>query len=203
MATPLGHALAGLSIACLIRRPREVSSPRWLAFSVVAANLADADFILGFLIGDINRFHQLFSHTFLAACLFGAAIALTAPSWRLSLGSRRLWLVSAGLYASHLALDFLTRDQRAPFGQFLFWPLWPEALISSWTPFGGIKHGVPGDSILEFVENLFSVQNLWVLALEFAVLGPFFGLACLAAARRDAWMKIATRSGAQAEREGF
>ncbi len=136
----------------------------------MAANAADLDFIPGLLIGNINQFHQGASHSLLAAVLFGGIVTLMMrPFCAMAV---RIGMVSVGLYASHLFLDFFSRDIRAPFGQPLLWPFSSEHFISPWSIFGGVQHGVPGDDVSTFLAQLFSWHNLGVLGLEVLLLLP-------------------------------
>lgn len=170
MSTPLGHSLLGLSAASLGERRVPLPPLAWYGFAVVAANAPDLDFLVGQLLGDANRYHQQFSHSILAALLFGALAAAIARFFVSQ--PLRLGLFSALVYSTHLLLDYLTYDGRPPFGIPLLWPLSEEHFVSPVTIFHGVRHGVPGDSIESVLAQIFSWTNVSVLAVEAAVLVP-------------------------------
>lgn len=173
MASPFGHILIGTGIGFGL--PRRNPHWGWLTFAAFAACTPDLDFLPGLMVGDINRYHQLASHSFSAMLLFGIAIGMLGRSlgrngWRVGVGA-------AVLYGSHLAVDVFTHDIRPPYGIPLFWPFYDEHIMAPWTPFGGIRHGVPGDPLSVFLRNIFSWHNLAPLAIELFVLGPIALLA--------------------------
>ena len=171
MATPIAHSLFGLACVRLGNTHWRAPAWRWYLFAIVAANAPDLDFIPGLLVGDINRFHQGPTHSLTAALLFGV-FATLAARW-LQSKPLHVGILGTALYSSHLLLDFFCRDGRPPFGQPLLWPFtdthWiaPQPLFS-----GGIKHGVPGDSLVVFIQNVFSWHNLGVMAMEAVILLP-------------------------------
>ena len=142
----------------------------WWALAVFAANGPDLDFLPGLLVGDINRFHQGPSHSLAAAMIFGIIVFLVARS--LSGPAMRLAVLGFLAYGSHLLLDFFTQDKRAPFGIPLFWPVSSDSFMSPWQVFGGVKHGVPGDSLETALGYVFSVANVATVAVEVVVLAP-------------------------------
>jgi inner membrane protein len=174
MATPLGHSIVGLATGRMAGDVGRRSPWRWYAFAVIAANAADFDFIPGLLAGDANRFHQLASHSILAAVVFGLLTGLVVRgrvAKPVGLG------FAAGLvYATHLLLDCLTFDGRPPVGIPLLWPFSDETFIAPVTVFNGVMHGVPGEGLGAVLGQIFSLHNLGVLALETAILMPLAAL---------------------------
>ena len=143
-------------------------------FAVVAANAADLDFVPGLMVGNVNLFHRGVSHSFAAALVFGLLAGLVS---RLASGtSWRIGLAAIAIYSSHLVLDFFTSDIRAPFGSPLLWPFLSDHFISPWTVFGGIKHGVPGESVWEITKQVFSWTNAAAIGLESLVLLPVLAI---------------------------
>lgn len=169
MASPIGHSLLGLSVA-LGARPAGTWLWPCLALGVVAANLPDLDFLPGLLIGDANRFHQGPSHSLAAAALFGGLVYL-GTRWAGG-PAVRLAVVGVLAYGSHLLMDLMTEDKRAPFGIPLFWPASSEHHMATWQIFGGVKHGVPGESLPVVLGQIFSLANLQTIAVELVVLTP-------------------------------
>ena len=117
MPSPIGHTLAGCAVA-LALIPSGVPQA-WEAWAVclISANMADADFIPGLLIGNPRAIHRGPSHTIIAACIV-AATGASLWAW-----SPLPWLLRAGLiflaYGSHVGLDCLTPGRALMLG----WPL--------------------------------------------------------------------------------
>ena len=117
MPSPIGHTLAGCAVA-LALIPLGVPQA-WEAWAVclISANLADADFIPGLLIGNPRALHRGPSHTIMAAGIVAVAGA-SLWAW-----SPLPWLLRAGLiflaYGSHVGLDCLTPGRALMLG----WPL--------------------------------------------------------------------------------
>ncbi len=182
MATAVAHSIVGLAGGHLAGRGVLGSKWRWYLFAVVAANAADFDFLPGLLVGDANRYHHFASHSIFAALLFGFLVALAVVGrYKHPL---KLGVVSAIIYATHLLLDFFTGDARAPYGIPLFWPISDEHFIASFTIFGGVKHGVPGQDVAVVMQEIFSRHNLKVLLYEAVVLAPILVISWITAAFR-------------------
>ena len=121
MATPIGHAVAGLVISG-VSKPQTRKERIALALVCTFAALApDLDVIPGLLLGTPARFHGGISHS------LGFAVALSlaiAGAYRLvGKPSKEIFLLAVTAYISHLALDMLGPDGRPPYGIPFFWPL--------------------------------------------------------------------------------
>ncbi len=155
---------------------------RVIGFYVFAANAPDLDFVPGLLIGNPNRFHHGVSHSIGFALLF-AIVAALILRWREREWRWRHFLVFLGLYASHLALDYLSTDLSPPYGLPMFWPA-NDAYFKSPVPvFPDIRRI---NSTGRFFQSLFSAHNLWAATVECLVLVPLILLAV-------AWEKRAGR----------
>lgn len=167
MALPIVHATAGYLVYRLEarrdRRPAARSGwPRAFAFMALA-NLPDADFVVGLVLGRPGDFHRGISHTVLAALVVGAALA-TLASWR---RRERWWpaaLTFAAVYGSHLVVDALTIDARGPAGARFFWPLSDAYFIFPFTSFGEIL--IDGGSRRGFLASIMRWPTVVVLARE-------------------------------------
>ena len=162
MATPLGHALAGLALGPLIawRRP---FLGHWADLALFAAlsQLPDLDFLPGLLIGRPEAFHHAQSHSLGAAVLVGLLAALYGrtrdEAWR--------WgLLGFALVMGHVLLDAIGQDSSYPYGVPLWWPLSNDYLLSDWTPFLDIRRKPLGWGIVW--------HNLQAMGLEVLLLGP-------------------------------
>lgn len=119
MPSPIGHALAAVSLHALAV-PRDSWPPRRsLAVVVLAAWAPDLDLLLRFVDG--RNHHQAESHSVGAAAAAGLAVWLLALLRRWP-GGASLGLLAAGGWLSHLFLDYLGRDTHPPIGLMLLWP---------------------------------------------------------------------------------
>lgn len=198
MASPVAHALLGVAVGEGTRgrdalqpvdrpsasRLRNGTPQRWLlpAVAAFAAVAPDLDFLPGIVLGDPNQFHQLQSHTLLAALLVGLAAGLATVPTRLS--SLRVGVAVGLAYASHLLLDVFTRDLGAPFGIPLLWPLSSEHFILPWPLFRAIHHGLPGQDLGTALGELISVHNLAAVGIELVITLPIVLLVHLFSRRR-------------------
>jgi membrane-bound metal-dependent hydrolase YbcI (DUF457 family) len=120
MPSPVGHALAGLTVHLLTARDRtELTSVRHAAVAVGAALAPDLDFLLRLVDG--SNHHQGASHSIGAALLAAAAVAVLAwvVRWPRALG---LGLAAAAGWGSHVLLDYFARDTHPPIGIPVLWP---------------------------------------------------------------------------------
>jgi hypothetical protein len=105
MPSPLGHALGAVAAGWLAQGRR----PSWRSTAVlVGVGLApDLDLLAGT--------HSTYTHS------VGAVALATAVTWTLSRDRR--WALAVGAaWASHLLLDWLGTDTRAPIGIMALWP---------------------------------------------------------------------------------
>ena len=77
-------------------------------------------------------------------------------------------------YISHLVLDMATIDKSQPYGIPLYWPFSEEHLRLPWQFLGGVKHGIPGDDLNTFINQVLSWHNLKVIFTESLIFVPFF-----------------------------
>jgi inner membrane protein len=139
-------------------------------FASFAGCAPDLDFVPGLLAGDMNLYHQGASHSIVAALLFGV-FTLFVVRW-LHSSAIQVYVSGTLAYASHLLLDFFCYDGRPPYGQPLLWPFVEGHWIASEPVFSGIRHGVPGDSFVEVMADIFSYPNMMAIGLEAAIIIP-------------------------------
>jgi len=156
MPSPVGHALGGLAAAfvadCLVRRP-SLTVPL-LAASAVLAVAPDLDILAGS--------HRTYSHSIGAVAIVGIAswLALRATGSR---GAGAAALTAA--YASHLALDWLSKDTSHPSGLTALWPFTTAYYTSGWNLFGEISRRY-------WLPQEFIVGNITAALWEIALVGP-------------------------------
>lgn len=174
MASPIGHGLLGAALGWGVGRAdlrRDLPLSALAAFSAIAPDL---DFLPGLAIGDVNRFHQGAGHSLGAAVLYALVLFLVLMAAGRG-GARRAasYALIGGLaYVSHLTMDYLTLDQRPPFGPPVFWPLSSRHFMAAHPIFRGLLHGVPGDSLGASARAIFSAHNLTAVGLELALVLP-------------------------------
>ncbi|MFI5184906.1 MAG: metal-dependent hydrolase [Vicinamibacteria bacterium] len=121
MPSPVGHALAGLTVHVLAaRHPSDLHDRRRAAVAVAAALAPDVDLL--FRLVDGRNHHDYETHSIGLACAaaFVAFGAARAWGWArpVNLG------VTAGLaWVSHVLLDYLNVDTTPPIGIMAFWPI--------------------------------------------------------------------------------
>jgi len=199
VASPIGHSIIGLALT-EAGNPSAPSRRWWYALALLSVNFADLDFLPGLLIGDINRFHRSITHSLVAALIFGVCVALVARLWRAP--AVRAGVLATVLYTTHLLVDFLSGNPSEISGQPLLWPFFRDDVMSPWSPLTGVFHGGPGDGFWEFVQIVFSWQNLETILVEALVFAPLLLLALVlrrvTAARQERWKIEPRRSEPEA-----
>ncbi len=121
MASPVGHALAGLVIHVATARDGGELRSKWRAALLAGVTLLpDLDLAANVLRG--ANHHQRESHS------LGAAALVALACWAVGLVRRwptpgRWALIVGGLWASHVLLDVVAGDTSPPFGPMALWPV--------------------------------------------------------------------------------
>ena len=179
MPSPVGHSLIGLAVGLAWLLPR---GPRaglgellracgpYVPWLLLAANLPDLDYLPGLLVGELNRYHHLYTHT-LGWVLVTSA--LMAAGWRrfqpVSYG--RCFLLLVMLQASHLLADMFTADGRAPFGIMALWPLHAGYLQADIALFPMPRKATVGEMFQWYNVGVMAREALVALPLLLAVAG--------------------------------
>lgn len=167
MPSPVGHVMAGITVA-LLARPfleRVASSPSITRLAILSAAAACApDFDLLFWHG-----HRRATHSLFAVALVGVTTMLVARVLR------RQPVVVIGVvigcaYGTHLLLDWLGEDMGPPAGIQALWPWTDEWFVSGTDLFDGIDR-----------DDLWSIKtiraNVAAVLREIVLLGPLCYLA--------------------------
>ncbi|MDO8795280.1 MAG: metal-dependent hydrolase [Vicinamibacterales bacterium] len=177
MASPIGHALAGIAVAWGadlvpgIRSWRTApSSASWyeragagltLTCAVLAA-APDLDLFFG-------RFHRTVTHSLISVAVVAGVAALVAARARLPRLARgamtRIVIMCAGAWATHLLLDWLTADRSTPRGIQLLWPFEGRWFISGWDIF-------PGSERRQLFSAATMRRNVEAIVQDVAILMP-------------------------------
>ncbi len=194
MALPIAHAAAGYLVHRAGRRVPEWAGWRGAAALMLVGNLPDADFLVGFVLGRPGMLHRGFSHTILAAALFGVAVGVLVRTFQ----GRRFTpaaLLFGGAYLSHLLLDWLTIDTRPPAGGQFLWPFSSAYLASPVTIFTEIH--IDGRTRESFLASVVNWPTVRVLAREVVIaalaIGTWLGLERLRAARERPFVLVGGR----------
>lgn len=168
MPSPVAHSLLGYMVSQATAGAD--GEPQWwrVGLYIVAANAPDLDFIPGFLVGDPNRFHHGVSHSIGFAILFAGVFSVGLALLKQEV-IRKNFFTFFCLYASHLGLDYLSLDLRAPYGLPALWPL-SDAFYTA--PFAFLLDIRRASSFDEFIPSLFSWHNLAAVGVELLVLLP-------------------------------
>jgi membrane-bound metal-dependent hydrolase YbcI (DUF457 family) len=176
MASPLGHALAGLALARAFPDASARGAPALAIGCVALAVAPDLDFLPGLLQGQPALYHQGPSHSLIVgwAVSLGAALLLAGDRRQLL----RTWLLLFAAFGSHLALDSLGPDGRPPIGMQLLWPFSDTSWLAPVTLLPGVQHAVSGsEGPREWLAMVFSWINVRAILAEFLVVGPLLILA--------------------------
>jgi inner membrane protein len=170
MPSPIGHTLAGISGFYLvypqIPKPQKIAA---LLTAIFVANAPDLDIFAGLILHqNPGILHRQATHSFIVAIVLGCLIAgiirllnIKNASW---IG---LWF--AGLYASHICLDWLVADDGFPYGLQALWPFSQDYFISPLTIFNGFDYATEG---LTMIQSMMTFNNLIGTLKEFAILTP-------------------------------
>jgi len=171
MSSPIGHSLAGWVIASFRSRSLKPTNLKELALYIFIANTPDLDFIPGALIGQPNLYHHGISHSIGAGliCAMVMAFLITIRN------KKRLWrefLFIFAIFGSHLLLDLISVDGRLPLGIPIFWPLTDHYFMIPILP--PVMHSVLDNATMtQFLADVFSLHNLYVVGLEILLTVPF------------------------------
>lgn len=181
MASPIGHALAGIAVAWgadLIPGTRawRIAPPSasWseragngltLACAVLAA-APDLDLFFG-------RFHRTMTHSFFSVAIVAVVAAVVAARAQLPRAARgattRIVFMCAGAWATHLLLDWLAADRSTPRGIQLLWPFDGTWFISGWDIF-------PGSERRQLFSAATMRRNAEAITRDVVVLAPIVAL---------------------------
>ena len=174
MPSPVGHALIGLTAANIVLKRQLYQSVCWIIFVVFAANAADLDFLPGWLVGDINRFHHGISHSIGMAFIF--AVLCVFISQRFTARTRLVFTLALVIYLSHLLADYLGVDRVEPYGAPFLWPFSEDYYLAPVQLFQPIEHGNLGEIASSVFDKIFSYKNLLAVLIEVIIIGPLWGI---------------------------
>lgn len=167
MASPVGHALIGLSAYTIGVRCRFWTPGRATLLAITAVSLLpDLDFLPVLFIGfdKANQLHHVYTHT-LGFCLLGGVLGGMAAQYTGRFSFKIGFLASFSLLTLHLLADTLCFDNRPPYGAMIFWPLSERYLVSPVSVFMGVAK--------QDWRTLFGWYNVISITWEMIILMPF------------------------------
>jgi inner membrane protein len=171
MPLPLAHSIVGYAFAAAtgIRFRRDTVTA--ILFSVVVANLPDADFLPGALRNQPVLYHRTVAHTLPAALVCGLIVGIVLTRF-----GKRFWeitLLGTVVFASHLFADMVNLTGNN-FGVQILWPFtddWysvdtPLQRYSAWFNFDR------GEDSAGFFASFFSVSFVRAVIMQSLVFAP-------------------------------
>lgn len=173
MPPPVGHSLAGITVALAgerERRPRDFRgflASQTTVLCVALATLPDVDLLC-------PGFHRTATHSVtatIAVAIIASVLTARAPSGASGTNAafRRIaWstvVMCAAAHGSHLLLDWLNCDLSEQPGIQALWPFSDRWFSSGWCVF-------PGEERRHIFTVAAMIRNLTVLAWELGTLGP-------------------------------
>ena len=167
MASPIGHTLCGCIVYVASTNIKYRINWKVLLGLLLIANLADIDYVFGFIVGKPNFYHHQFTHSVGFSLILAAGVALYWKVKYLSNYLKTFFLIFT-VYGSHVLVDYFSKDTSLPYGEQLFWPFSTKYFLSSFSIFRDIhKANTSG----EFFSALFSYYNLTTVLTEITILG--------------------------------
>ena len=167
MASPVGHSLFGLGIYSAANNQLNWKE---IFVYVVLANLADFDFLFGFVVGEPNKYHHQFTHSIVMAVVIAGIFAFMYCRKNKD-KLVKIFVLFFSVYFSHILIDFLTVDKSFPFGEQLLWPFSNHYYLSPVCVFMDVHKS---DSSNDFFRSLFSMHNFVMVLSEIGIFGTFF-----------------------------
>lgn len=168
MPSPVAHVLGGLATAfvvdSLVRRP-SLTVPVLIGSATMAV-APDFDLLAGT--------HRTYTHSIGGVAIVGVIcwLVVRARSSRMTTAA-----VLTAAYASHLLLDWLSKDTREPSGLTALWPFTTKYYQSGWNVF-------PEISRRYWLLDEFIFSNLRAAAWELAVMTPLLFVAWVVWSKR-------------------
>lgn len=181
MPLPVAHSAAGLAGYLVFKKAQtNTTKSRELAFvglCLFLSTVQDIDFLPGFMIGDIGRFHHGPSHSLFVSTGLAILMAMFAMTWLKGIGKKRIFAACMISSLSHPVLDYFSEDTSVPYGVPLFWPFDIGYYISPFALFMDVRRNQ--DSIFNFFKSLINRHNGMQIVIEsffaglilFAILG--------------------------------
>jgi inner membrane protein len=170
--------MLGLALGFAYILPRGLFRDWWVAIRknwglllvfLFLAESPDLDLLPGLLIGNLNAFHHIYTHTLGWVFLVSLGLYLCWRPFHPKDGWRcLLFFFLASL--SHLVVDYMTQDTSYPYGVMGFWPFYRDYVLSKYALFLGPEKST--------VAAIFQWHNVKVMVLDFLVCLPVLLAVC-------------------------
>lgn len=125
MPSPIGHSLAGgiiyvISVKQVAKTWKSLLGG--ILFCLIYSNLPDIDFLPGIIVGSLNKYHHVITHSL----FFSVVLALLTGF----IAGRKAGWLSFILLGIHIIMDYFTADTSFPYGMTIFWPFSNTYFIS-------------------------------------------------------------------------
>lgn len=170
MPSPIAHSTTAyliFKLTSLNSRSTLLGRHRWqdLAYIILIGNVADLDFIPQLLLE--GKFHRGPSHSLSLAFLISLSVAIICYAFNKP-QVKQLFLITLGIYTSHLFLDYWTAGGA---GMKLFWPFTNSYFMSSVSFFPSVRHSegllYSGHIIFIVFETIYSFFLMTILNIIF------------------------------------
>lgn len=147
---------------------------------LIAGNLPDIDFIPGLFKGELNKYHETYTHTlgFAVIVSFFVWVALFFFKYK---KAYKIAFFSFVLIYAHIVFDIFNFDSRPPIGVMLFWPFTGQYFY--------LKMPLIYPFDRQNLQNLFSKDGLFALFTEILASVPIFALGIISVKKKK-WKKI-------------
>ena len=140
MPSPIAHTAIGYIVFKLYQRGFSRKGQRWiksvllpLVVIISLSILPDFDSVAGFLMGDLGRYHNNWTHSLIVG--LGVALVIGSLVWLVLHSGFSRWFILALLcYELHIMMDYFTVGR----GVKAFWPVSLERFVSPVPLFYGL-----------------------------------------------------------------
>lgn len=157
-----------------MQRLKKIDNPLFLlGICLTFSMLPDIDSTLGVLAGNLESYHNQWTHSLLTGMAVCMVFALAMRIWSAA-GFTTWFAISYACYALHVIMDSLTYGR----GTMMFWPITDARYRLEPTLFRGLR----------WSEGLFSVEHIWTALQEIVfalvLLGIYLAIRRLNAAKQ-------------------
>jgi len=186
MPSPVGHTLAGYFIYESERKIEDPFDWKKMGIFVFVSNLPDMHYVPALLLGNVDRFHYPFLHSF---CLGGIVAGCVYSVLKIKKSREALYWgrTCFFLYSAHILLDYLCKNNYPSDGLVLFWPFSDDNYTAPIHLFADLQKGHLG--------QIFSWFNFSKVLKEILVLSVPIFLMHLLRFKTACWRPSPTNDG--------
>jgi len=169
MASPVGHTICGLAIYIVWCKNIRFWFKEWpiVIWAVFCANLPDFDLFAGLMKGELNQYHQGYTHTLGFALFIGVTVYFVLKIMKIK-RALSIAMLSFFLVFFHVLMDSFNYDSKPPIGVMLLWPF-SNHYFNPIQIFYPVPHSEPGDVFSDVFMNAVC-REIVLLLVPFVVL---------------------------------